>query len=90
MNKNRSLTAFHSRCSTIVRPRSSVFRPWWVEPTLPPLGPEDEDVARERDRVRDGKAQSDILTMMDLSKVPTTGLLLAVDLDQFLLELLNK
>uniref|UniRef100_A0A671VJX8 P-type phospholipid transporter n=1 Tax=Sparus aurata TaxID=8175 RepID=A0A671VJX8_SPAAU len=45
------------------------FRPWWVEPEMPPLGPEDEDVARERERVINGKAQSDILTMIDLSKV---------------------
>lgn len=36
---------------------------------MPPLGPEDEDVARERERVKSGKAQSDILTMIDLSKV---------------------
>lgn len=46
-----------------------LFRPWWKEPQLPPLGPEDEDVARERERVKSGKAQSDILTMIDLSKV---------------------
>lgn len=47
----------------------SLFRPWWVEPEMPPLGPEDEDVARERERVMNGKAQSDILTMIGLSKV---------------------
>lgn len=47
----------------------SLFRPWWAKPELPPLGPEDEDVARERERVKSGKAQSDILTMIDLSKV---------------------
>lgn len=45
------------------------FRPWWVEPEMPPLGPEDEDVARERERVLNGKAQSDILTMINLCKV---------------------
>uniref|UniRef100_A0A7N9AQU0 Phospholipid-transporting ATPase ABCA1-like n=1 Tax=Mastacembelus armatus TaxID=205130 RepID=A0A7N9AQU0_9TELE len=45
------------------------FRPWWAAPGMPPLGPEDEDVARERERVKSGKAQSDILTMIDLSKV---------------------
>lgn len=45
----------------------SLFRPLWAK--LPPLGPEDEDVARERERVKGGKAQSDILTMIDLSKV---------------------
>ncbi|KAM8745232.1 phospholipid-transporting ATPase ABCA1 isoform 2-T2 [Acanthopagrus schlegelii] len=45
------------------------FRPWWVEPEKLPLGPEDEDVARERERVINGKAQSDILTMINLSKV---------------------
>lgn len=44
-------------------------RPWWAVPERPPLGPEDEDVARERQRVKSGKAQSDILTMIDLSKV---------------------
>lgn len=48
---------------------NDLFRPWWVEPEMPPLGPEDEDVARERQRVISGKAQSDILTMTDLSKV---------------------
>ena len=41
----------------------------WSELEMPPLGPEDEDVARERERVKSGKAQADILTMMDLSKV---------------------
>uniref|UniRef100_UPI0037E9C7B4 phospholipid-transporting ATPase ABCA1 n=1 Tax=Semicossyphus pulcher TaxID=241346 RepID=UPI0037E9C7B4 len=49
------------------------FRPWWVEPEMPPLGPEDEDVARERERVKSGKARSDILTMVDLSKVYKAG-----------------
>uniref|UniRef100_A0A671VLC0 P-type phospholipid transporter n=1 Tax=Sparus aurata TaxID=8175 RepID=A0A671VLC0_SPAAU len=55
------------------------FRPWWVEPEMPPLGPEDEDVARERERVINGKAQSDILTMIDLSKVYKAGRKPAVD-----------
>ncbi|KAM6921905.1 phospholipid-transporting ATPase ABCA1 [Xenentodon cancila] len=49
------------------------LRPWWNEPQLPPLGPEDEDVASERERVKSGKAQSDILTMIDLSKVYKAG-----------------
>lgn len=44
-------------------------RPWWAKPEMPPLGPEDEDVARERERVKSGKAQADLLTMIDLSKV---------------------
>ncbi|XP_061538807.1 phospholipid-transporting ATPase ABCA1 isoform X2 [Phycodurus eques] len=34
-----------------------------------PRGPEDEDVARERKRVKSGKADSDILTMIDLTKI---------------------
>lgn len=34
-----------------------------------PIGAEDEDVARERERVKSGRAQGDILTMTDLSKV---------------------
>ncbi|XP_070816442.1 phospholipid-transporting ATPase ABCA1 isoform X1 [Chaetodon trifascialis] len=55
------------------------FRPWWVKPEMPPLDPEDEDVARERERVRNGKAQSDILTMIDLSKVYKSGRKPAVD-----------
>ncbi|XP_060933642.1 phospholipid-transporting ATPase ABCA1 [Limanda limanda] len=55
------------------------FRPWWTEPETPPLGPEDEDVARERERVKSGKAQSDILTMTDLSKVYKAGRKPAVD-----------
>lgn len=48
-----------------------MFRPWCVKSEMPPLGPEDEDVARERQRVinGNGKAHSDILTMIDLSKV---------------------
>lgn len=45
------------------------LRPWRAEPGMRPLGPEDEDVARERERVIKGTAQSDILTMIDLSKV---------------------
>uniref|UniRef100_A0A669E0V5 ATP binding cassette subfamily A member 7 n=1 Tax=Oreochromis niloticus TaxID=8128 RepID=A0A669E0V5_ORENI len=49
------------------------YRPWWTKPELPPLGPEDEDVARERERVKSGKAHSDILTMIDLSKVQRAG-----------------
>ncbi|XP_034738177.1 phospholipid-transporting ATPase ABCA1 isoform X2 [Etheostoma cragini] len=55
------------------------FRPWWAEPAMPPLGPEDEDVARERERVTSGKAQSDILTMINLSKVYKLGRKPAVD-----------
>uniref|UniRef100_A0A8C8I4P3 P-type phospholipid transporter n=1 Tax=Oncorhynchus tshawytscha TaxID=74940 RepID=A0A8C8I4P3_ONCTS len=47
--------------------------------SLPPLGPEDEDIARERERVKSGKAQADILTMMDLSKVYKAGKKPAVD-----------
>ncbi|KAM7409632.1 hypothetical protein PAMA_001224 [Pampus argenteus] len=49
------------------------FRAWWPEPEMPPLGPEDEDVARERERVKSGNAQADILTMIDLSKVYKAG-----------------
>uniref|UniRef100_A0AAQ5ZEN6 P-type phospholipid transporter n=1 Tax=Amphiprion ocellaris TaxID=80972 RepID=A0AAQ5ZEN6_AMPOC len=55
------------------------FRPWWVEPEMAPLGPEDEDIAKERERVKSGKAQSDILTMIDLSKVYKAGRKPAVD-----------
>ncbi|XP_071342125.1 phospholipid-transporting ATPase ABCA1 isoform X2 [Trachinotus anak] len=55
------------------------LRPWWAEPEMPPLGPEDEDVARERERVKSGKAQSDILSMIDLSKVYKAGRKPAVD-----------
>ncbi|XP_036067424.1 phospholipid-transporting ATPase ABCA1 isoform X3 [Oryzias melastigma] len=47
--------------------------PCWGEPQLPPIGPEDEDVARERARIMSGKFQSDILTMIDLSKVYKVG-----------------
>ncbi|KAF7656308.1 hypothetical protein LDENG_00043690 [Lucifuga dentata] len=54
-------------------------RPWWAEPEMLPLGPEDEDVARERERVKGGKAQGDILTMIDLSKVYKVGRKPAVD-----------
>lgn len=47
----------------------TLHRPRWVQPVLPPLGPEDEDVTKERERVLNGKAQSDILSMINLSKV---------------------
>ena len=40
---------------------------------MPPIGAEDEDVARERERVKGGRAQGDILTMTDLSKVEHMG-----------------
>ncbi|KAJ7993337.1 hypothetical protein DPEC_G00271380 [Dallia pectoralis] len=49
------------------------------EPELPPLGPEDEDVAKERERLKSGKAQDDILTMLDLSKVYKASKKPAVD-----------
>lgn len=62
--QKEQIRSIHSGWSSM-----SLFRPWWVEPEMPPLGPEDEDVARERERVINGKAQSDILTMIDLSKV---------------------
>ncbi|XP_054645244.1 phospholipid-transporting ATPase ABCA1-like isoform X2 [Dunckerocampus dactyliophorus] len=48
-------------------------RPWWVVSEIPPLGPEDEDVAKERERVKRGEVNTDILTMMDLSKVYKAG-----------------
>ncbi|XP_068599288.1 phospholipid-transporting ATPase ABCA1 [Brachionichthys hirsutus] len=54
-------------------------RPWWVASEMPPLGPEDEDVAKERQRVMNGEAQSDILTMIELSKVYKAGGKPAVD-----------
>ncbi|XP_066551415.1 ATP-binding cassette, sub-family A (ABC1), member 7 isoform X2 [Amia ocellicauda] len=43
------------------------FRPFST--TLPPLGLEDEDVARERARVSGGKAKGDVLTLKELTKV---------------------
>ncbi|XP_037401356.1 phospholipid-transporting ATPase ABCA1 isoform X2 [Pygocentrus nattereri] len=49
------------------------FRLPWFNPVLPPLGSEDEDVARERDRVKSGRTQEDILTLIDLSKVYKAG-----------------
>ncbi|XP_036095824.1 phospholipid-transporting ATPase ABCA7 isoform X1 [Molossus molossus] len=36
---------------------------------LPPLGKEDEDVARERERVVEGATQGDLLVLRDLTKV---------------------
>ncbi|KAK7128111.1 hypothetical protein R3I93_020650 [Phoxinus phoxinus] len=45
----------------------------WSGFVLPPLGTEDEDVARERDRVKNGRALGDILTLTDLSKVYKAG-----------------
>uniref|UniRef100_A0A8C2XJ97 P-type phospholipid transporter n=1 Tax=Cyclopterus lumpus TaxID=8103 RepID=A0A8C2XJ97_CYCLU len=55
------------------------LRSWWAEPEMSPLGPEDEDVNRERERVKSGNAQSDILSMIDLSKVYKSGRKPAVD-----------
>ncbi|XP_029772205.1 phospholipid-transporting ATPase ABCA7 [Suricata suricatta] len=37
--------------------------------SLPPLGEEDEDVARERERVAQGATQGDVLVLRDLTKV---------------------
>ncbi|KAJ8408338.1 hypothetical protein AAFF_G00257520 [Aldrovandia affinis] len=51
----------------------------WSDPALPPLGPEDQDVAKERDRVNSGRAQGDILTVNELSKVYKVGRKPAVD-----------
>lgn len=48
------------------------LRPW-SDPVLPDLGLEDEDVARERERVKNGKTDRDILIVKDLSKVGTDG-----------------
>lgn len=61
---------FFIHCS---KSRTWLSRLWRNDHQLPPLGPEDEDVARERERVKSGKAQSDILTMIDLSKVYKAG-----------------
>lgn len=47
--------------------RVSVLRPK-LKP-LPPLGEEDEDVARERERVVRGATKGDILVLRDLTKV---------------------
>lgn len=47
----------------------SVFRPK-LRP-LPPLGEEEEDVARERQRVVQGATQGDVLVLRDLTKVGT-------------------
>ncbi|XP_053093930.1 phospholipid-transporting ATPase ABCA1 isoform X2 [Pangasianodon hypophthalmus] len=45
----------------------------WSDPVLPPLGPEDEDVANERERVKSNKTQDNILIVRDLSKVYKAG-----------------
>ncbi|ROL48223.1 ATP-binding cassette sub-family A member 1 [Anabarilius grahami] len=45
----------------------------WSGFVLPPLGMEDEDVARERDRVKNGRTVGDILVLTDLSKVYKAG-----------------
>ncbi|KAJ8374724.1 hypothetical protein SKAU_G00053040 [Synaphobranchus kaupii] len=51
----------------------------WSNPELPPLGPEDQDVAKERERVNSVRAQKDILTVKELSKVYKVGRKPAVD-----------
>uniref|UniRef100_A0A667XKN2 ATP binding cassette subfamily A member 7 n=1 Tax=Myripristis murdjan TaxID=586833 RepID=A0A667XKN2_9TELE len=48
---------------------------FFIQPQMPPLGPEDEDVARERERVKGGRAQADILTVMDLTCCCCTSVL---------------
>lgn len=45
---------------------------------------EDVDVARERQRVYEGKAQSDLLRILDLTKVSFVSLLLKNSFVQFL------
>lgn len=47
----------------------SVLRPKLMP--LLPLGKEDEDVARERERVVEGATQGDVLVLRDLTKVGT-------------------
>lgn len=49
-----------STCVSVLRPK--------LKP-LPPLGEEDEDVARERERVVRGATEGDILVLRDLTKV---------------------
>ncbi|XP_062869316.1 phospholipid-transporting ATPase ABCA1 [Trichomycterus rosablanca] len=51
----------------------------WSDPVLPDLGLEDEDVAKERERVKNGKTDRDILTVKDLSKVYKAGRMPAVN-----------
>ncbi|XP_075758760.1 phospholipid-transporting ATPase ABCA7 isoform X2 [Pelodiscus sinensis] len=47
--------------------------------TLPPLGEEDEDVARERQKVASGARRGDVLVLRDLTKVYRLGKKPAVD-----------
>lgn len=49
----------------------SVLRPQLR--SLRPLGKEDEDVARERERVVQGATQGDVLVLRDLTKVGAEG-----------------
>uniref|UniRef100_A0A8C0G7B1 P-type phospholipid transporter n=1 Tax=Chelonoidis abingdonii TaxID=106734 RepID=A0A8C0G7B1_CHEAB len=53
------------------------LRPFAVK--LPPLGGEDEDVAREREKITSGARQGDILVLHDLTKVYRAKKKLAVD-----------
>jgi len=66
MVKRQHINTNMASCGDLTLP---AIRPKWAEPEMPPIGAEDEDVARERERVKSGRAQGDILTMTDLSKV---------------------
>ncbi|XP_051910872.1 phospholipid-transporting ATPase ABCA1-like [Hippocampus zosterae] len=57
----------------------SCIRPSCVGPKILPLAPEDEDVIRERERVKSGNADSDLITMIDLTKIYKAGGNPAVD-----------
>uniref|UniRef100_A0A8C9Y356 ATP-binding cassette, sub-family A (ABC1), member 1A n=1 Tax=Sander lucioperca TaxID=283035 RepID=A0A8C9Y356_SANLU len=45
------------------------FKARWVKPSIHPIGEEDEDVARERQRILSGGGQSDILELRQLTKI---------------------
>uniref|UniRef100_A0A8C0GI20 ABC transporter domain-containing protein n=1 Tax=Chelonoidis abingdonii TaxID=106734 RepID=A0A8C0GI20_CHEAB len=59
--------------------RHPLFASWPFAVKLPPLGGEDEDVAREREKITSGARQGDILVLHDLTKVYRAKKKLAVD-----------
>ncbi|XP_041074940.1 phospholipid-transporting ATPase ABCA1-like [Polyodon spathula] len=56
-------------CITVLIQYRFFIKPRWISAKLPPILDEDEDVAKERQRILSGGGQSDILELKELTKV---------------------